>query len=179
MIAFITLGIVILALGRYVIAGRFHRIAYLRRSKVRLPLIDQCKTVVRKLAIFTVHHPLAPKVFLNDKPRVKVLVFLTIGLVAGLIGFIFHYLSFFLQIFFVALIIFRGYNFDLNVDFLGGIDAFVQRIFQYVPNVSQYAIWVLYPFVQLLTIISEININFGSLAVSVQNKERERDRERF
>jgi hypothetical protein len=62
----------------------------------------------------------------------------------------------------------RGYNFDINADFLDGLNQFVQSIIRYVPNLSQYAFWVLYPFVEFLKVIANLNINFGSLTVTCQ-----------
>jgi PT repeat/Tyrosine-protein kinase ephrin type A/B receptor-like len=105
--AFVTLFLAVVLLARYAIGGRFHRVAFLRRLKVRIPLIDQCKVVIRKIAIYTVLYPMEPRNLLNDRPRLKVFLFIFCSLIVGLIAFVFHYLSFFLQIFFVAMIIFR------------------------------------------------------------------------
>ena len=138
----------------YVVYGRFHRLAFLRKERV----IQHLKERVRDLYAFTSYENArieSEKAVNHRLRRLKTWIFIIIGfagwILFGAIGILWH----FIDIYFKSLILYKNFGFDF---------AFVDRIVEALQ--FPFMIDFITPFLPFLEILAEFNINFGAFGVT-------------
>ena len=141
---------------KYVVYGRFHRLAFLRKERV----IQVLKDRVRHLYAFSSYENArmeCEKITARSSPlrRVKTWIFIVFGFILWIFAGALTLISHFLDIYFKSLILYKSFQMDFN---------FMDRVIEALQ--FPFLINIVNPFIPFLEMLIVFKINFGAFGVT-------------
>jgi len=178
----------------YVLFGRFHRVAFIRKERIIKKFTELCRVIQTKIVAFTesaerARHaeeaeaigegadvdieenqgnnsksPKTPRVVRGDAAKGR--LFLFYAFLIFIVNTIANYFMALIAVFFKALILWKGFNFDPNIKFIDQLDLTVANL-GLIIRLPGIPALILYPVIIFFRMLANLQFKFDMSAVNV------------